>query len=100
MRPSLLKTAVALPILLIATVFALQFSSGAYHMPFSSDADEPSHVISGLLVRDYIARGFPGTPLHFAENYYFHYPKVAIGHWPPLFYAAEGTWMLVFGRTR
>ncbi len=87
-------------VVLIALVVAFQYGSGAYNKDFSADNDEAAHVVSSLLVRDYIAEGFPGNPVHFAERYYIHYPKVAIGHWPPLFYAAEGVWMLLFGRTR
>src|SRR6202012_276509 len=36
----------------------------------------------------------------FAKNYYVHFPKVAIGHWPPLFHIIQGTWMLAFGRNK
>lgn len=100
-RRLLAKSADALAALvLIGLIFAFQYASGAYQKDFSADEDEPAHVVSSLMVRDYIAQGFPGSPLHFAESYYVHYPKVAIGHWPPLFHTAEGVWMLVFGRTR
>jgi hypothetical protein len=85
---------------LIALVIALQVYSGAYGSDFSADDDEAAHAVSSLMVHDYIVHGFPGNPLHYAERFYTHYPKVAIGHWPPLFYAGEAAWMLVFGRTR
>lgn len=49
------------------------------------------------MVRDYIAQGFPSNPTAFAQNYYAHYPKVGLGHWPPVFYVVEALWMLVFG---
>ena len=49
------------------------------------------------MVRDYIAQGFPSSPTAFAQNYYAHYPKVGLGHWPPAFYIVEALWMLVFG---
>ena len=52
--------------------------------------------MTGLMVRDYIAAGFPDSPFRFAENYYLHYPKVAIGHWPPVFYSIQAAWMLIF----
>jgi len=87
-------------VVLIGVVVAFQYGSGAYNKDLSADEDEPAHVVSSLMVRDYIAQGFPGNPVHFAESYYVHYPKVAIGHWPPLFYTAEAVWMLLFGRTR
>ncbi len=87
-------------IALVTAIFWFQHASGAYQSDFSADEDEPAHVVSSLMVRDYITHDFPGSPLRFAETYYLHYPKVAIGHWPPLFYTAEATWMIVFGRTR
>jgi hypothetical protein len=32
--------------------------------------------------------------------YYLHYPKVAIGHWPPGLYGILGIWLLAFGASR
>jgi 4-amino-4-deoxy-L-arabinose transferase-like glycosyltransferase len=52
------------------------------------------------MVRDFIAGLDFRHPLQFAQQYYFHYPKVAIGVWPPVFYAALGTWFLIAGSTR
>ena len=34
--------------------------------------------------------------MHFAKDYYEHYPKVALGHWPPMFYVIQSAWTLVF----
>jgi len=81
-------------------VAAFQFWSGADGAAFGGYADEPSHYLSGLMVRDYVARGLPGSPLVFATNYYVHMPFVAIGYWPPLFYGIEGGWMMAFGYQR
>ena len=36
----------------------------------------------------------------FARNFYSHYPIVAIGHWPPMFYAVQAAWTLPFGVSR
>jgi 4-amino-4-deoxy-L-arabinose transferase-like glycosyltransferase len=38
--------------------------------------------------------------MSYAENYYAHYPKVALGHYPPAFYALEGGWLCAFPVTR
>jgi hypothetical protein len=84
----------------VILVLALQTVSGAHVSDFSSDEDEPAHVVSSLAVHDYLVSGFPHNPVAFGERYYVHYPKVAIGHWPPLFYTFEAGWMLVFGRSR
>src|SRR5208283_5155063 len=85
---------------LVALLAAGQFTSGAYRSDFSATSDEPAHVVSSLMVREYLAHHLFENPLRFAENYYVHFPKVAIGHWPPLFYCAEAIWTLVFGASR
>ena len=83
-----------------ALVLLWQWRSGCYQGDLAGNPDEPAHVISSLLIRDYVADGMPEAPIPFARNYYVHYPKVAIGHWPPLFHVAEAMWMLLFGRTQ
>jgi 4-amino-4-deoxy-L-arabinose transferase-like glycosyltransferase len=40
------------------------------------------------------------SPVQFAEDYYVHYPKVTIGHWPPVFYLQQALWSLLFSTTR
>jgi hypothetical protein len=87
-------------ILVFAALFALcvglQWLRGDLRNEFNGYPDEAPHYITGLMVRDYIAGFFPGPPLAFAENYYLHYPKVAFGQWPPLFYFVQAAWTLVF----
>lgn len=83
-----------------AFAFLLQLSAGAYQAEFSGYPDEAAHFTTGLMLRDYLAQGLPGNPIHFAENYYLHYPKVAIGHWPPLFHILEALWLVVFPVSR
>jgi hypothetical protein len=90
----------AAALFLVLLVVAIQVYSGAYRSDFSYDDDEAGHAVCSLAVHDYIVHGFPHNPVRFAERFYIHYPKVAIGHWPPLFYASEAAWMLIFGRTR
>jgi 4-amino-4-deoxy-L-arabinose transferase-like glycosyltransferase len=84
---------------LLAAVL-LQWLAGAFYSGFGAHPDEAAHFVTALMVRDYIAGGNYANPLAFAENYYLHYPKVAIGHWPPLLYGALGTWLLTFGESR
>lgn len=62
-------------------------------------ADEGAHYVTGLMLRDYVTTGFPASPLVFAKNYYLHYPEVAFGHWPPLFYVLQACWTLLAGVT-
>ncbi len=85
---------------LMALVIGLQIYSRAYQSDFGATPDEPSHVVSSLMVRDYFVSHNIFHPWEFAKSYYLHYPKVAILHWPPLFHFAEALWMLPAGRSR
>jgi hypothetical protein len=86
---------------LFGLVLLLQSLSGAYECEFGSYPDESAHVVTGLMVYDFLVGGDWSDPMRFAENYYLHYPEVALGHWPPFFYVLQALWMLVFsfGRT-
>ena len=92
----------ALPVLvlLFALTVGLQIASGAYRSEFGGHPDEAAHFVTGLMVRDYVAGGFPGHPMRFARRYYEHYPKVALGHWPPGFYLVQSVWTLIFSPGR
>ena len=81
-------------------LIAMQYRSGAFTVDLASDADEPAHAVSSLMVHDYLTQAFPRSPLKSAWMFYAHYPKVAIGHWPPLFYCGEALWMLIAGRSQ
>ncbi|MGE0591709.1 MAG: ArnT family glycosyltransferase [Vicinamibacterales bacterium] len=82
-------------VLLLLLVLAIQARGGTFDRELTVHADEPAHYVTGLMVRDYLASAFPSHPLRYAETYYAHYPKVAIGHWPPVFYAVQAGWTLV-----
>jgi hypothetical protein len=82
------------------SVVLLQWRGNTFRGELGANPDEPAHYITGLMVRDYIAGGFPGPPLLYARNYYVHYPKVALGHWPPVFYILQAAWTLVFTPSR
>jgi Dolichyl-phosphate-mannose-protein mannosyltransferase len=85
---------------LLGLVVALQVAGGAYASGFGGYPDEPAHLVTSLMVRDFIAGLDFRHPLQFAQHYYLHYPKVAIGHWPPVFYGALGIWFLIFDASR
>ncbi len=78
----------------------LQVLSHAPRAEFGGYPDEPAHYVTSLMVREYITGPSPLSPMQFAENYYAHYPKVAFGHWPPLFYLVQALWMLLFSDSR
>jgi hypothetical protein len=83
---------------LLATNIVLQLVNGSYGSDFGAHPDEGAHVVTSLMVRDYMSGGFIDqiNPVAYAKGYYEAFPKVAIGHYPPLFYLLSGAW-LVFG---
>ncbi len=87
-------------LIILLVTLSLQWGSGAYSAALGAEPDEPSHYVTSVMIRDYIAGGLPGNPVAFAKNFYIHYPRVAFGLWPPLFHLLSGVWMLVFGTSR
>ncbi len=85
---------------LLALALALQWQSGAFRSDFGGHPDEPAHYVTGLMMRDYLVDAFGKHPLAYAENYYDHYPKVALGNWPPMFYVIQSAWTIPFGVSR
>jgi hypothetical protein len=83
-----------------ALVVVLQVASGAYRSEFGGYPDEPAHYVTSLMVHDYITGLDWFSPMRFAQDYYHHYPKVALGHWPPLFYVIQAVWMTLFSASR
>lgn len=80
--------------LLLGLILTIQVAVGTYNSERSAYSDEAAHFMNGLLVRDYVWDGLRQNPIRFAEEYYLHYPKIAIGMWPPLFAASAGLFML------
>jgi len=79
---------------------ALQYASGTWSSEFGGEPDEPAHYVTALMVQAFLLSGSYADPLAFASDYYLHYPKVALGHWPPLQYGLLGLWLTLFGATR
>ena len=50
------------------------------------DPDESAHYVNTLFLADWLRAGMP-SPMDFAQDYYAHFPKLSIGHWPPGWYA-------------
>lgn len=91
------RAVVVLALLIFAGV---QFAGGAYTAEFDGHPDEAAHFMTALLIRDFLAQWPSGNPMSWAEQYYLHYPKVAFGHWPPLFHVAEAAWWLFLPPSR
>lgn len=82
--------------LVVSLIF--QTFCGVWKSDFGGHADEGAHVVTSLMVRDYIAGGWSTEihPIRYAEHYYELFPKVAIGHYPPAFYVIAGLFLLPF----
>ncbi len=78
----------------------LQWKNGAYDAGFGCFPDEPAHFVTGLMVYKYATTAIGTNPMAFAERFYAHYPAVAFGHWPPVFYVLQAGWYVVFGESR
>lgn len=49
------------------------------------DPDESAHYVNTLFLADWLRAGCP-SPMPFARDFYAHFPKLSIGHWPPGWY--------------
>lgn len=76
-------------------VLLIQSLTGVWTSDLGADPDEPAHAVTSLMVRDYLASGFSQPPLAFAQQYYEDFPKVALGHYPPGYYALGGVLLLL-----
>lgn len=96
------KISKAVPVffLYLAVSVALQLFNGTYGNEFGAHPDEAGHYVTGIMLRDYLFSGQFFSPLAFAENFYLHYPKVAFGHWPPVFYLIQSIWAVFFSISR
>lgn len=82
--------------LFLAVVLGMQYWGGAYQAEYAAAADESAHAVTSLMIRDYLLTWPLQDPIAWAAQYYIHYPKVAIGHWPPGYFVAQGLWWIVF----
>lgn len=70
----------------------------AYQAGFSG-ADEPSHFLNGYFISNYLSHSLGSNPMGSAADFYVHYPKISIGHWPPAYYGFLGLLFLVLPPT-
>lgn len=60
-------------------------------------ADAPAHYTTGVMVFDYLRGGLFSNPLEYAQGFYIRFPKVALGHWPPVYYVLQAVAFAVGG---
>jgi hypothetical protein len=79
-RQDVLAFLVALGVLSVAMISLHSLDSGL------SGSDEGSHFLNSYLIWSYLTEAVGQNPLVYAKDFYIHYPKISIGHWPPLYY--------------
>jgi hypothetical protein len=73
--------------------FLIVFAQAQYFNAFSSGfsgADESAHFINSYFAWSVLSDGVSGDLLDYAREFYAAYPKLSIGHWPPLYYLFVG----------
>ena len=95
MRSSALPTAAGGYALALLAGLVSLWVTGAWTAGFSG-ADEPAHFLNGWFVSLYAREALGQNPLAYATEFYLHYPKLSIGHWPPAYYGmiAPAFWIL------
>lgn len=96
---SLLRAGLFCSLVAGAVIVGLQYSRSDIQKTIGDYPDEPSHFVTARMIHDYILTSPHPSPMAFAKSYYLHYPKVAVGQWPPLFHVAWALWMMVFPAT-
>jgi len=84
-------------VLLLAAVLALQWHAASILLGASIDGDQSKHFTSGVMVFDYLRSGLGSNPVRFAEGFEVRYPLVAIGQWPPMYYAIQSVYYFLAG---
>ncbi len=90
--------------LLALLVLTMQGTGGAWTAEFNGYPDEAAHFVTGKMIREYVGvlswSTWTESPIEWAGQYYLHYPKVGLGHWPPGYYLLEALWSVPFGYSR
>lgn len=86
-------------LLFTALCLLVQHLAGAYATDASLASDESAHIVNSFLIFDFLHTHQLANVLHFGSNYYEHFPRVSIGHWPPFYYMVQTLILMVFGRS-
>lgn len=68
---------------------------GGFTSDLGGDPDEAAHAVTSLMLRDYMTSGIGHDPMTFALSYYADFPKVALGHYPPVYYCVAAPLLLI-----
>lgn len=83
-------------VLAISLLLTLGFAvaGGGFSSDLGGDPDEAAHAVTALMLRDYLHDGLGRHPMVFAKAYYADFPRVALGHYPPLYYVVTAPLLL------
>jgi hypothetical protein len=98
--PSKLVHRIAWIITALALLAVISFHFRVARAELGSDLigyDQSRHYVTGVMTFDYVRHGLGSNPLKFAEAYFARFPKVSMGHWPPVYYAVQALWYFVAG---
>jgi hypothetical protein len=70
-------------------------ASGILHGDLTAP-DPPAQFTTGVMAHDYLTSALGANPVAFAESFYVRFPKVALGHWPPVYFGLQAAWYLIF----
>ena len=93
------RLTLAATVLLLIAALALHWRVASFMLGRTLLGDEQKHFTSGVMVYDYLRTGLGSNPVRFAEDYEVRYPEIAIGHWPPMYYAVQAPYYLLAGPT-
>jgi hypothetical protein len=88
--------------IVVASMFVLVAIVVQFHIAqqvWGSDLagmDDSAHYTTGVMVYEYFRTALFSNPMAFAESFYVRFPKVALGHWPPVYYVLQALWYGVF----
>jgi 4-amino-4-deoxy-L-arabinose transferase-like glycosyltransferase len=85
---------ILLALLLGLVTLAVTAATGGLS-PSLIEPDEAGHYVNALFLGDWIRAGFP-SPMAFARDFYAHFPRLSIGHWPPGWYMVEAPLFALF----
>jgi hypothetical protein len=96
--PSRLLAFICLLVLLVPICWNVRAAERIWNSSLIG-GDPAPHFVTGVMVSDYLKTSLGSNPVAFAESFYVRFPKVAFGHWPPVYYFLQALWYAFFPST-